>query len=186
MISDIVLVAIDANVQQLVDYLGGCERIKKTPLPFVYVVHLRRALILYCFTLPFALVRQLRLVDDPRHAPGRLHVLRHRGDRRRDREPLRPRRQRPAPRTSSARRSTPSSPNCCRIAPVEAVVAAPAPANESTAVPTPDGDSRLASAASVERSGRDGADRRARELRAEARGEGTLQKPSMNAVHSWG
>lgn len=47
---------IDQNVQLLVDYLGGCERIRKTPLPFAYVVHLRRALVLYCFTLPFALV----------------------------------------------------------------------------------------------------------------------------------
>jgi len=46
----------DQNVQQLVDYLGGCERIHRTPLPFAYVVHLRRALVIYCFTLPFALV----------------------------------------------------------------------------------------------------------------------------------
>jgi len=55
-ISDILLVSIEANIQLLVDYLGGCERIRKTPLPFAYVVHLRRALVLYCFTLPFALV----------------------------------------------------------------------------------------------------------------------------------
>jgi putative membrane protein len=47
---------LDAFVAQLVDYLGACERIVKTPLPFAYVVHLRRALILYCFTLPLALV----------------------------------------------------------------------------------------------------------------------------------
>ncbi len=47
---------LDQNVQQLVDFLGGCERIHKTPLPFAYVVHLRRALVLYCFSLPFALV----------------------------------------------------------------------------------------------------------------------------------
>jgi putative membrane protein len=56
LISDFVMLAIDANNQQLIDYLGGCERIKKTPLPFAYMVHIRRALILYCFTLPFALV----------------------------------------------------------------------------------------------------------------------------------
>ena len=56
LISDFVLLAIDANNQLLLDYLGGCERIKKTPLPFAYMVHIRRALILYCFTLPFALV----------------------------------------------------------------------------------------------------------------------------------
>lgn len=56
LISDYVMGMLDQNVQQFIDYVGGCERIVKTPLPFVYVVHLRRALILYCFTLPFALV----------------------------------------------------------------------------------------------------------------------------------
>lgn len=56
LISDIILVGLDRNVQQLIDSLGGCERIKNTPLPFAYMVHIRRALILYCFTLPFALI----------------------------------------------------------------------------------------------------------------------------------
>lgn len=55
-ISEYVTVMLDQNVQLLVDYLGACERIYKTPLPFVYVVHLRRSLVFYCFTLPFALV----------------------------------------------------------------------------------------------------------------------------------
>lgn len=55
-ISDYAQVTLDQNMQLLVGYLGGCERIHKTPLPFAYVVHLRRALVIYCFTLPFALV----------------------------------------------------------------------------------------------------------------------------------
>ncbi len=55
-ISDLQLVALEGNVQRLVDYLGGCERIQNTPMPFAYMVHLRRALIVYCFTLPFALL----------------------------------------------------------------------------------------------------------------------------------
>jgi putative membrane protein len=55
-ISDYVALALDNNVQQLIDYKGACERIHKTPLPFAYVVHLRRAIILYCLTLPFALI----------------------------------------------------------------------------------------------------------------------------------
>lgn len=54
--SDIIHGALDRNVQALIDHLGGCERIRKTPLPFAYVVHLRRALVVYCFSLPFALV----------------------------------------------------------------------------------------------------------------------------------
>lgn len=57
-ISDVVLAHLDLDVRQLTDSLGACERIKKTPMPFAYVVHLRRALILYCFTLPFGLVKE--------------------------------------------------------------------------------------------------------------------------------
>jgi putative membrane protein len=56
LISDVTLASLDQNVQLLVDCLGGCERINSTPLPFAYMVHLRRVMIVYCFTLPFALV----------------------------------------------------------------------------------------------------------------------------------
>ncbi len=56
LISDYVMVSLDQNVQLLIDYMGACERIHKTPMPFAYMVHLRRALLLYCFTLPFGLV----------------------------------------------------------------------------------------------------------------------------------
>lgn len=56
LISDYVQISLDRNVQLLIDYMGACERIHNTPMPFAYMVHLRRALILYCFTLPFALL----------------------------------------------------------------------------------------------------------------------------------
>lgn len=55
-LSEYALLQIDKNVNLLVDYIGACERIQKTPLPYAYMVHLRRALLLYCYTLPFALV----------------------------------------------------------------------------------------------------------------------------------
>lgn len=55
-VSDIVFTALDADCHQLVDCIGACERIHKTPIPFAYVVHLRRALVIYCATLPLALV----------------------------------------------------------------------------------------------------------------------------------
>lgn len=48
--------SLDADCHQLVDCIGACERIHKTPIPFAYVVHLRRALVIYCATLPLALV----------------------------------------------------------------------------------------------------------------------------------
>jgi putative membrane protein len=56
LITDIIQTSLEQRIAQLTDALGGCERIRKTPLPFAYVVHLRRALVIYCFTLPFALV----------------------------------------------------------------------------------------------------------------------------------
>lgn len=43
----------------LVDYLGGCERILKTPIPLAYAIHLKQLLLIYCLTLPFQFVSQL-------------------------------------------------------------------------------------------------------------------------------
>ncbi len=43
-------------LNQLVDILGGCERILKTPIPLAYSIHLKQLLLLYCFSLPFQLV----------------------------------------------------------------------------------------------------------------------------------
>jgi ion channel-forming bestrophin family protein len=57
LISDIILAHLDLDVRQLIDALGACERIKRSPMPFAYVVHLRRVLLIYCMTLPFGLVR---------------------------------------------------------------------------------------------------------------------------------
>ena len=58
-VSDIVFTSLDADCHNLVDHIGACERIHKTPIPFAYVVHLRRGLVIYCATLPLALVGTL-------------------------------------------------------------------------------------------------------------------------------
>ena len=50
---------LDAAVGALVDHQGACERIRKTPVPFAYVVHIRQLLLLYLLTLPFVLVQTL-------------------------------------------------------------------------------------------------------------------------------
>jgi ion channel-forming bestrophin family protein len=46
-------------IEKLVDALGGCERILKTPMPLAYAIHLKQLLLLYCLLLPFGLVEQL-------------------------------------------------------------------------------------------------------------------------------
>ena len=43
----------------MVDVLGGCERILKTPIPVAYSIHLKQLLLIYCLTLPFQLVSEL-------------------------------------------------------------------------------------------------------------------------------
>jgi putative membrane protein len=47
------------DVTALIDQLGACQRIQRTPIPFAYVVHLRWLLVIYCATLPFALIESL-------------------------------------------------------------------------------------------------------------------------------
>ena len=56
LITDVQQSILEGSMQRLIDALGACERIHNTPLPFAYMVHLRRALIVYLVTLPMALV----------------------------------------------------------------------------------------------------------------------------------
>mgnify|MGYP004478447411 CR=1 FL=1 len=46
-------------LNQMVDALGGCERILRTPIPIAYAIHLKQLLLLYCLTLPFQFVKEL-------------------------------------------------------------------------------------------------------------------------------
>ncbi|MFQ4144126.1 bestrophin family protein [Chlorogloeopsis sp. ULAP02] len=43
----------------LVDNLGICERILKTPIPLAYAIHLKQLLLIYCLLLPFQIVEEL-------------------------------------------------------------------------------------------------------------------------------
>lgn len=43
----------------LVDILGGCERIVKTPMPLIYSIYLKQFLVIYCLVLPIELVGSL-------------------------------------------------------------------------------------------------------------------------------
>lgn len=43
----------------LIDQQGGCEKIKKTPLPFVYAALIQQLLLLYLYSLPFALIPKM-------------------------------------------------------------------------------------------------------------------------------
>jgi putative membrane protein len=56
---------IKAQHQALLDILGACERIKKTPIPFSYVVYLRLFILIYGLMLPFAMVSSFHWLSIP-------------------------------------------------------------------------------------------------------------------------
>ncbi len=44
----------------LVDNLGACERILRTPMPLAYAIHLKQLLLIYCVLLPFQIIDDLK------------------------------------------------------------------------------------------------------------------------------
>ncbi len=58
-IDSIQFAAINRLLDQLVECLSRCERILNAPMPRAYSIHLRHLLILYCFALPFQMVKDL-------------------------------------------------------------------------------------------------------------------------------
>jgi putative membrane protein len=51
-------IQIDKERALLIDHIGACERILKTPLPLVYSIKIRRFIALFLLTLPFALLHR--------------------------------------------------------------------------------------------------------------------------------
>jgi ion channel-forming bestrophin family protein len=47
-------------LSSMVDTLGACERILRTPMPLAYAIHLKQLMLLYCLLLPFQIVEELR------------------------------------------------------------------------------------------------------------------------------
>lgn len=56
---------IKAQHQSLLDILGACERIKKTPIPFSYAVYLKIFITAYGLALPFALIATFQYATIP-------------------------------------------------------------------------------------------------------------------------
>ena len=46
----------ESSRMSLIDHIGGCERIVKTPLPKAYGINIRRFIVLFLATLPFSLL----------------------------------------------------------------------------------------------------------------------------------
>ncbi|MGB3402399.1 MAG: bestrophin family ion channel [Microcoleaceae cyanobacterium] len=53
------LAALFKLLDTMVDVLGACERILKTPIPLAYNIHLKQILLIYCLSIPFQFVDEL-------------------------------------------------------------------------------------------------------------------------------
>lgn len=52
-------IQVDRERAALIDHIGACERILKTPLPKAYAIKIRRFIALFLLTLPFALLHRI-------------------------------------------------------------------------------------------------------------------------------
>lgn len=53
------LTAMNELLNSMIDTLGSCERILRTPMPLAYAIHLKQLLLLYSLALPFQMVKDL-------------------------------------------------------------------------------------------------------------------------------
>ena len=53
------VVFLQTTVKSMMESVGHCERILRTPLPLAYSIHLKQLLLIYCLLLPFQLVKEL-------------------------------------------------------------------------------------------------------------------------------
>ncbi len=58
-INDTQFLTLNNDLQLLMDYTGMCERIRNTPIPFIYSMFIKKFIFFYVMTLPFALAFNL-------------------------------------------------------------------------------------------------------------------------------
>ncbi len=52
------LINMDKELKDFIDFLGACERIKHTPIPYSYMMYVKKFITIYIITLPFGFVTQ--------------------------------------------------------------------------------------------------------------------------------
>src|SRR5690349_8873848 len=52
------LINLDKELKDFIDIIGACERIKNTPIPYSYMMYVKKFIVIYIVTLPFGFVTQ--------------------------------------------------------------------------------------------------------------------------------
>jgi putative membrane protein len=50
------LINLDKELKDFIDIMGACERIKNTPIPYSYMMYVKKFIVIYIITLPFGFV----------------------------------------------------------------------------------------------------------------------------------
>lgn len=50
------LINLDKETKEFIDLIGGCERIRNTPIPYSYTMYIKKFIFIYIITLPFGLI----------------------------------------------------------------------------------------------------------------------------------
>ncbi len=64
-LNDMQMILLDKQLEALTDLTGGCERIKKSPLPLAYAMHLKLFILVFVLTLPFSLSHDFDFLTIP-------------------------------------------------------------------------------------------------------------------------
>src|SRR5690606_26616222 len=56
---------LDKELKEFIDIIGGCERIKNTPIPYSYSMYIKKFVFTYIITLPFGFVTTFEYVTIP-------------------------------------------------------------------------------------------------------------------------
>jgi ion channel-forming bestrophin family protein len=64
-INDAQFLVLNNDLQLLMDYTGMCERIRNTPIPFIYSMFIKKFIFFYVMTLPFAFAFNLSYAGVP-------------------------------------------------------------------------------------------------------------------------
>jgi putative membrane protein len=59
------LIILDKEMKEFSDILGGCERIRNTPIPYSYSMYIKKFIFIYIITLPFGFVTQTEYITIP-------------------------------------------------------------------------------------------------------------------------
>lgn len=59
------LINLDKELKDFIDLLGACERIKNTPIPYSYMMYVKKFITIYIITLPFGFMTQSGYITIP-------------------------------------------------------------------------------------------------------------------------